>query len=199
MMASYITLGRFSIPTDTIAAFVSLFLSAFLFKSIVKERIGDWYGNSFILYIVIYKLSYILTNFSLFLDNPMSLLYFNGGVLGQILAAVSVALYILISHQKQLITLNNFSVYLLFFIIYQMVLHAFQQNIYACLFEFLFFLWILFWAYQKRITIKWFLFFLLLEALLLSVLHELQSIRNLSFIFWGLFVLAVIKRRNRVT
>jgi len=199
MMTTYITLGRLSIPADTVAAFASLFLSALLFTYMVKLRIGDWYWNSFMLYIAVYKLSYIFIHFHSFLDNPMSLLYFNGGVWGQILAFVSIALYLLIIQQKQLVTLESFSVFLLFFTIYQLVLHSLKQNFFACLLEFLCLIWVLFWAYQKRITIKWFLFFLLLEALLLSFFNELQIIRNLSCEFWGLFVLAVIKRRNRVT
>jgi len=199
MSANYLSLGRFSIPADTIAAFAALFISTLLYKFIAKERIGDWYWNSFMLYILVYKLSYILTSFSLFLDNPMSVLYFNGGIWGQILAAICVAAYLLISYKNQRIPLESFSIYLLFFIIYESVLHSLVQNFFASFMEFLFLLWVLFSKYKKSITIQWFLFFLLIETLLLSFFHELQLIRNLSFLFWGLFVLAIIKRRHRET
>ncbi|MBS4174487.1 hypothetical protein [Bacillus sp. FJAT-49736] len=195
-MASYITLGRFTLSADMVSAFASLLLSAFLFKYMKKERIGDWYWNSFFLYLIVYKFSYMITNFHLFMNNPMSLLYFNGGTWGQVLAVVSVAIYLYGVHRKRPIHIESFSSYLLFFIIYQLILHFCVQNFYAAIFELIILATFLFLFFKKRITYQQMIIFNLVEALLLSIFNELSGIKNLSFVCLGLFLFIIGIRRD---
>ncbi|MDQ0154539.1 redoxin domain-containing protein [Robertmurraya andreesenii] len=98
---TYITIGKITIPAVWLAAVIGIFTIALLYRLISRKRIGDWYWNSFIFYLLTWKLTYIPLNFSLFLDTPLSIVYFNGGRIGHILGLVVVSLYLLLYVRKK--------------------------------------------------------------------------------------------------
>lgn len=58
-----------------------------------ERRMMDVIFNSFIYGLVIWKLSYGIVHPNMVLENPLTLLYFNGGVVGLVLAAVFIVFY----------------------------------------------------------------------------------------------------------
>ncbi|MGE6257100.1 hypothetical protein ACQKCU_04170 [Heyndrickxia sporothermodurans] len=164
-------------------------ISAILYRLIKKKRIGDWYWNSIIVYFIAVKISYIVFNYQLFLKTPLSIIYFSGGEKGQFLATICLAIYLLfhLRRGKQTVLSEFIPIYLPFFLLYQIVLHAFKENITAMIFELLLLLFFMIMNnYQNRFeTIKLFIVSILLESLLLSFFNELLTISNLSIVTIG--------------
>ncbi|PLR83665.1 hypothetical protein [Bacillus sp. V33-4] len=195
---SYITVGRFTLPADLIAAIVAIVISALVYKLLNKKSIGDWYWNSLFIYIAVFKLSYALFNFKLFVDTPLSLIYFNGGMKGQILAAISLAVYTLFLSRKTPGMIRNeyVPIYLMFFLLYEMTLYIVEKNVAAVAFQF-FILIVFYILYLKNsksnrvMSTKVFILLILLEALLLSLFDGLIAAENLPILLIGLLLTVI--------
>jgi hypothetical protein len=190
---NYITIGRFTLPADLLAAFAAIFIGALIYRAREKKSIGDWYWNSFFIYIAIYKLSYAVFNFKMFLDTPFSLLYFNGGTEGQILAFAGIAIYLyLITRKKENLMLVSEYLpgYFLFFLLYWTGLFAFSEDFIAAGVQAI--LFIVFAAiYFKKVefTMEYAILFLMVEALILSLFSDLLAVENLLIFALGLYLI----------
>lgn len=197
---NYITLGRFTLPADLIAAFAAIFIGALIYKAKEKKSIGDWYWNSFFVYIAIYKLSYVLFNFKMFLDTPFSLLYFNGGTEGQILAFAGIALYLFLITKKKDNSFNKkefLPVYFIFFMLYWTGLFVFSLDFLAATVQaVLLMAFILFHYNKQQLTLQLTILFLMAEALILSLFSDLLSVENLLILALGIYLL-VYQRLNK--
>lgn len=190
---NYITIGRFTVPADLLAAFAAIFIGALIYRAREKKSIGDWYWNSFFIYIAIYKLSYVVFNFKMFLDTPFSLLYFNGGTEGQILAFAGIAAYLYwIARKKEsMVKVTEYlPAYFLFFLLYWTGLFVFSEDFIAAGVQAL--LALVFGAfYFKRMELskEYAILFLMLEALVLSLFSNLLSAENLLILALGIYLL----------
>lgn len=197
---NYITIGRFTLPADLLAAFAAICIGAFIYRLKEKKSIGDWYWNSFFIYIVISKLSYALFNFKLFLDTPLSLLYFNGGSKGQILAFAGIAIYLFLLARKQkstIVTEEYISVYFIFFMLYETALFAFSEQLIAALFQAILLIgFLVFYFRNGYFTLQFVLLFLMMQTLVLSLFSEILSTENLSIVILGL-ILFTFQRINK--
>jgi hypothetical protein len=190
---NYITFGRFTLPADLLAAFAAIFIGALIYKLKEKKSIDDWYWNSFFLYIAIYKLSYALFHFKMFIDTPLSLLYFNGGTEGQILAFAGIALYLLLIARKKGSSINTaeyLPVYFIFFMLYWTALFAFSEDLLAAALQALFLLGFLVFYFRKtKLNLQYAILFLMLEVLILSLFSDLFSLENLLILALGIYLL----------
>jgi hypothetical protein len=190
---NYITIGRFTLPADLLAAFTAIFIGALIYRAREKKSIGDWYWNSFFIYIAVYKLSYAVFNFKMFLDTPFSLLYFNGGTEGQILAFTGIAIYLyLITRKKEnLVLVSEFlSGYFLFFLLYWTGLFAFSEDFIAAgLQAILFIVFAAFYFKKVKLNMEYAILFLMVEALILSLFSELLALDNLLIFALGLYLI----------
>lgn len=190
---NYLTVGRFTLPADLLAAIAAIFIGALIYRVKEKKSIGDWYWNSFFLYIALYKLSYAIFNFKMFLDTPFSLLYFNGGTEGQILGYAGIAGYLfwIARKQKSMIKITDYlHAYFLFFLLYWTGLFAFSENFIAAGVQVL--LALIFGAFYlkgRQLSKEYATFFLMLEALVLSLFSNLLSVENLLIYALGVFLL----------
>jgi len=190
---NYLTVGRFTLPADLLAAIAAIFIGALIYRVKEKKSIGDWYWNSFFLYIALYKLSYAIFNFKMFLDTPFSLLYFNGGTEGQILGYTGIAGYLfwIARKQKIMIKITDYlHAYFLFFLLYWTGLFAFSENFIAAGVQVL--LALIFGAFYlkgRQLSKEYATFFLMLEALVLSLFSNLLSVENLLIYALGVFLL----------
>ncbi len=197
---NYITIGRFTLPADLLAAFAAIFIGALIYRAREKKSIGDWYWNSFFIYIAIFKLSYAVFNFKMFLNTPFSLLYFNGGTEGQILCFAGIAAYLFWIARKKENTVNvkeYLRAYFLFFLLYWTGLFAFSEDFLAAGVQAL--LAVIFAAfYFKRVELskEYAILFLMLEALVLSLFSNLLSAENLLIFALGIYLL-VFQRFNK--
>lgn len=190
---NYITVGRFTLPVDLLAAFAAIFIGAIVYWLKKKKSIGDWYWNSFFIYIAISKLSYGLFNFKMFIDNPLSLLYFTGGTNGQILAVAGIALYLFFIARKKDSGINReefLPAYLIFFLLYETVLFAFSENLPAAAVQAALLLGFIFYYFKKAgLNQQLSILFLMLEALILSLFSDLLAAENLLLFALGIILL----------
>jgi hypothetical protein len=197
---NYITFGRFTLPADLLAAFAAIFIGALIYRLKEQKSIDDWYWNSFFLYIAIYKLSYALFNFKMFIDTPLSLLYFNGGTKGQIIAFAGIALYLLWIARKKGSSINTqdyLPVYFIFFMLYWTGLFAFSEDFLAAALQALFLLGFLAFYFSKtKLILQYAILFLMLEVLILSLFSDLFSLENLLILALGFYLLS-FQRSNK--
>ncbi|MCM3664072.1 hypothetical protein M3204_06640 [Mesobacillus subterraneus] len=194
---NYITFGRFTLPADLLAAFAAIFIAALVYRLKEKKSIDDWYWNSFFIYIAIYKLSYALFNFKMFIDTPLSLLYFNGGTKGQILAFAGIALYLLWIARKKGSSINTaeyLPVYFIFFMLYWTALFALSEDLLAAALQALFLLGFLVFYFSKtKLNLQYAILFLMLEVLILSLFSDLFSLENLLILALGFYLLTFLR------
>lgn len=84
---SFISIGNLTINADWAAFLIALLLYVLINKLVKRSRSG-WFEDTVFTYILVWKFSYILFEFPLFLKNPLSALYFSGGVMGHILGVI---------------------------------------------------------------------------------------------------------------
>ncbi|SDN57543.1 hypothetical protein SAMN05216498_2547 [Tenuibacillus multivorans] len=113
-MTDVIALGPFSIYVPHLLSIMAMLLTALFGMTIVKKhRLLD-YKKAFnlivdywIILLVTWKVSYFLYYPEALLQNPLSVIYFNGGELGIALGVLSVVVYIYYQHQKHQIKWFN--------------------------------------------------------------------------------------------
>lgn len=133
---SYVPIFHLTVPAVWVSVLVAAALTSFLLRIALKEKMGDWFWNAVTLYILTWKLSYIPFNFENFLNMPLSILYFNGGLYGHLLGVVLVIAYLAIALKKHPSTAKQavFS-WLLFFLSYQTLLQIFEKNFLEAIFH----------------------------------------------------------------
>lgn len=183
---NYLTIGRFTLPVDLLAAFAAIFIGALIYRLKEKKSIDDWYWNSFFIYIVISKLSYALFNFKMFLDTPLSLLYFSGGAKGHILGFIGIAVYLVTVARKKWASHEFLPVYFIFFLLYEAALFAFSADYLAAFIQAAVLTAFLFFYFRGiRLTAQLAILLLMVEALFFSLFSELLSAENLSILALG--------------
>lgn len=197
---NYITIGRFTLPADLLAAFAAIFLGAMVYWLKERKSIGDWYWNSFFLYIAIYKLSYAIFNFRLVMDTPLSLLYFNGGLRGQVLAFLGIALYLFLLARKKENSISKhelMTAYFSFFMISKTAIFALSYEFTAAAVQAAVLAGFLVIYFKGiRLTEQLGILFLMAEALILSLFSDLLLAENLLILGLGVF-LFVFQRINK--
>jgi hypothetical protein len=199
---NYITFGRITLPADLLAAFAAIFIGALIYRAKEKKSIDDWYWNSFFIYIAIYKLSYAVFDFKMFLDTPLSLLYFNGGTEGQIFAFLGIGIYLYWLTRKKAGTIKPteyMSPYFLFFLLYWTGLFAFSQGFLAAAIQSALLIgFTLFYFKNNELATEYAILFLMLEALILSIFSNLLAVENLLIFTLGsyLIIFSVLIRRK---
>ncbi|WLR55803.1 hypothetical protein LC048_02005 [Mesobacillus subterraneus] len=197
---NYITIGRFTLPTDLLAAFAAIFIGALIYRIREKKSIDDWYWNSFFIYIAIYKISYAIFNFKLFIDTPLSLLYFNGGTEGQILAFLGIAIYLYWLTRKKGSTIKPVEylpAYFIFFLLYWTGLFAFSQDFLAAAIQaVLLVMFLLFYVKNMKLAVEYAILFLMLEALILSLFSDILLVENLLIFALGIYLI-IFQRFNK--
>ncbi|MFJ7932851.1 hypothetical protein [Sporosarcina sp. NPDC096371] len=96
----YFTLGNLSVPSAWIA-FIVAFVVAY---SAVRVRYGkkhaELLSDAFFYVVIVWKLSVLITDFSSVIRSPMSIIYFDGGVVGFYLGLAFVAGKVLVDRKK---------------------------------------------------------------------------------------------------
>ncbi|PID05045.1 MULTISPECIES: hypothetical protein [unclassified Sporosarcina] len=94
-VTQYYPIGSITMPSSWIA-FIAGFLVTYLFIRLYFGKVhGARVGDLFFNVVIIWKLSVIVTDFSMVIKNPLSILYFHGGTVGWILGLVVAGLWML--------------------------------------------------------------------------------------------------------
>lgn len=104
LVTHYFTIGNLSVSSSWLALIVA-FVVAY---SAVRVRYGKKHGEAltdvFFYLIIVWKLSVVITDFSSVIRSPLSLIYFDGGVVGFYLGLVFVAGKVLLDSKKGRLT-----------------------------------------------------------------------------------------------
>lgn len=126
---SYVPIFHLTVPAVWIAVLLAAAVANLLMRVAVNQKMGDWYWNALAFYILVWKLSYIVFHWQYFLDMPLSLLYFNGGLYGHLLATAFVIGYLLLAQRKQTAMAEQAAAaWLLFFLAYQSILQFLEAQ-----------------------------------------------------------------------
>ncbi|WP_298824752.1 hypothetical protein [uncultured Planococcus sp.] len=126
---SYVPIFHLTVPAVWVAVLLGALAASLMMRFVLGDKSGEWYGNAITLYILVWKFSYILFNFDYFLDMPLSILYFNGGLNGHLLGLAFVTGYLVLAQKKHDDLARQAPVaWLLFFLSYQTILQSLENN-----------------------------------------------------------------------
>lgn len=199
---TYYQIGNFALPSLWLAVLTTLFGASLFYMLLTGKKVGEWYWNGFFLYFLTWKLSYILFNLRMFIDLPLSIIYFNGGTKGHLLALTVLFLYLLFFTRKKHpgIYKEAASISILFFVTYEVISNLLDKQLIEAFFHFL-----LFAAYlslllslkrkRKLITGPFIIVMVLIELLLFSIFNTLFSFEALT-LTWICFTVLVLTKKN---
>lgn len=203
---SQIQIGNITISVVWIAVFIS-FLFASLILRLFRKSSGDWLWNGFFLYFIVWKFSYALFNFTFILKNPLSLLYFDGGIKGHFLALLLLGVYLYFFVRKTGETYEEISLVLpAFFISFELILRYLEGNILETAFHLGLILIFLYGAWgisqkKQKLLSQWVWIFLLSELLIINLFRPLFSPDSVTlFLFMGiLWIIRNFLQRQEVS
>lgn len=77
-----------TVPSSWIAVLFALIVTGIILWRKFGKDTEDWYSDAAIVFLLVWKFSVILTDFSSVVEYPLTILYFNGGVTGIYLGLV---------------------------------------------------------------------------------------------------------------
>lgn len=194
-------IANITVPAGWIAILIALAAAA-VWRIVSGEKIGDWYWNAFTLYFLVWKTSYILFNFEEFLNFPISVLYFNGGVSGHMLALAALSVSLWISAKKHpALHRDALPVVLLFFVGFESALSMLEQQFAPSVLHAILFICIAAFLYALRKgdsanSRQIYVLFVLAEVLVLSLFQPFLSAEPLTFSWLVLTVFALARFRK---
>ncbi len=78
-----------TVPSSWVAVLLALILTGFVVWRVFGKETEDWYSDAVILFLLVWKLSVVVTDFDMILDSPLTILYFNGGETGIYLGVIA--------------------------------------------------------------------------------------------------------------
>ncbi|MFC4353605.1 hypothetical protein ACFO0S_00830 [Chryseomicrobium palamuruense] len=117
-------IGSLTMPSTWISILLSMALTAGAFGLHGGKQLASRVIDYFITFILVWKFSVILTDFKTIIVQPLSLLYFNGGLIG-ILLGTAVVIYMIFHDQKlnQLVRIQTISFIFGFYSISMVILN----------------------------------------------------------------------------
>ncbi|MFJ7981878.1 hypothetical protein ACIQ1D_16505 [Lysinibacillus xylanilyticus] len=89
-----------TLPATAVALLVAFFIVWLVLRVQFPKKWAGVYGDAVFTFIVVWKLSLIVTDFKAVIAQPFALLYFNGGTIGVFLGVMAVSLQLWWKRQK---------------------------------------------------------------------------------------------------
>lgn len=123
---TYLSVGQFNLPIAWLALFIAILYSD------IRTRHLDFATTKLIerllySYLIIWKFSYILFATTDFLQSPLSLLYFDGGIKGHILAII-ISTMVLYKKRLDIVWEDGWRYWARFVTIFQLITYSFQEQ-----------------------------------------------------------------------
>lgn len=123
---TYLTLGQVNIPISWLAFIVAILYSDF------RSRHADPATSKLIerllyTYLIIWKLSYVLFSASDFFQSPLSLVYFDGGWKGHLLALIVIT-FMLYKKRHVFVWEDSWNYWARFVAVFQLIFYSFQEQ-----------------------------------------------------------------------
>lgn len=189
------------------SAWVAFLLAALFTYGIVRWKTdkssADLYGDAIFYFIIVWKLSVVITDFKVVVKSPLTILYFNGGTVGLFLGITAAAIMVVYAFYKKNLSLNVLSGLLIATVVtqafYQIFMSIFNdgplwsQTVTVILLG----MTILFYSLNAKNTMSLFILLLLLFSGIMLFISSIQpaGILQISFYIaiYSNFLLAFIK------
>ncbi len=165
-----------TIPSSWVAVLLAILITGIIMWRKFGKETEDWYSDAAILFLLVWKLSVVITDFQMIVESPLSILYFNGGKEG-IFIGLIVALSRLLWRFKR----KNWPQYELVAMLFSMVMIQSLYQIFMVLLNEAA-LW------QKIITVVLFVGLSTLTWLKISISRIWQIQLTILFLFIHIFV-----------
>lgn len=102
-VTKYFMIGKVSVASSWVALILSFLLAYLVVRWKYGKPIANILGDAIFYFILVWKLSVIVTDFKAVLQFPLSILYFNGGTVGLLLGIVAASIKVIVEiKNKQL-------------------------------------------------------------------------------------------------
>lgn len=71
-----------TVPSSWIAVILAILITGIILWRVFGKVTEQWFSDTAILFLLVWKLSVVITDFDMIFDFPLSILYFNGGTTG---------------------------------------------------------------------------------------------------------------------
>lgn len=89
-----------TLPATAVALLITFFIVWLILRLQFSEKWSELYSDAIFTFIIVWKLSLLVTDFKTVVNNPITLLYFNGGTMGVLLGVIVASLQILRKRQS---------------------------------------------------------------------------------------------------
>ncbi|MBS4195448.1 hypothetical protein [Lederbergia citri] len=199
---TWYTIGTLSFPATWISILAG-FLVTGLFLSIRKmKETSNWFGNVAFIFILTWKLSVIFFQFEMVLSNPLSILYFNGGLKGYWLGVIASIVYTYFYVKKNNVRIEEFvQAWILFIVIYEFIsLIVLHESLIWVFIQLILGFIVMILSFSRAKQTVWQLQIMVLYigalAIIYSFQHELISLPMATYVIIALIlsILAKIRR-----
>ncbi|WP_299513768.1 hypothetical protein [uncultured Rummeliibacillus sp.] len=81
-ITEWYTIKALSLPSSWIAFLSSMLIVGLLLWKVYRKEVASIYADAVLTLILVWKFSVIVTDFSIVIKHPLTILYFNGGMIG---------------------------------------------------------------------------------------------------------------------
>lgn len=191
----FLTIGSISIQKHWVAIILAMLVIELILIIWKKKVEADIFSSAMIMFIFIWKLSMIVFQFPFIIKNPLSILYFDGGIKGYYLALIIVLIYTWFKVRKQAIINIHSAIFLalLMFNFYEIILHMLVDGLFwvkaITLFINLLFLLLLFLFGRKEVwNTQLAILFPIIQMLLYSIHDETIT----SILTYSIFITCLL-------
>lgn len=202
----WLSIGSLTMPAPLVAIASAFLLTIIVWFILKKKSIADYYSNVIVVFILTWKLSVVLFQFKLSVQNPFTILYFNGGIRGYWLGIIASIIYILITSKRRKDPLSDvktsslFQSWLMTASFYELIIsivngHNVWMMVILILTNILFMLMTILkndqiqWQYQLVIL------FTVVQVLIYSIKDNFLSIPIITYILLAIF-LSILRKKE---
>lgn len=96
----WFSIRTLTLPATAIALLLAFFIVWFILRIQFSKRWAGLYGDAIFTFIIVWKFSLIVKDFRSVIEQPLGLIYFNGGTIGVYLGVVAVIVQFVLKKQK---------------------------------------------------------------------------------------------------
>lgn len=122
------SIGSLSFPASWAAIAAAFFLTYLYLRLQGKKQDAELYSNAFFIFMLTWKLSVVLFYFETTFKNPLSIVYFNGGIKGYWLGIASGFLYLFFAGRKHAVIKLHAEVWIVIITVYELVFYLLNNG-----------------------------------------------------------------------
>lgn len=171
-----------TLPSSWVAVIIALIVTWLILWKFYGRAVEDWFSDTAIVFILVWKLSVIVTDFNMVIDFPLSILYFNGGKIGVFLGLFAALTKLYLSLRKRGFKEKDMEALLFGFIsiqvIYQLLMVVLNDGL----------------MWQKAMTIIFFGMFVIFASL--RILRDEKAIQQISIVLLFVHIIVAMLQPN---